>query len=135
MKINTNELKKKLQERLVTKEQAYAEVGANLIDFSIFPKSKREYKEAQYDTEIIVEAARKIEKECGYGEIDWSNGNQPKWQPWFFMSPSGFRFGDSRYDRSDACAGSGSRLHVLSEIASDHIGTTFSEIWEKVQLK
>lgn len=54
---------------------------------------------------------------------------------WTYQGPSGFAFRYSRCATTYATAGSGSRLRVLSEIAADHIGRTFPEVWEAVQLK
>lgn len=129
------ELKKLLEERLSSIEDAYRETELPKIDFTVYPEKMREHQEADYNAKVIVEAARKIEKECGFGEIDWSDSNQPKWIPWFWMRPSAFAFGRSDYDYSHADAGSGSRLRVLSEVAADHIGKTFPKVWEAVQLK
>ncbi len=127
-------LKEQLKERLGSVEQAYNEVGESRIDFSVFPEHKKEYKEAQYDAEIIIEAARKIEKENGSGEIDWDDYSQYKWLPWFEMSPSRFAFSDSCCGDSGAFAGSGSRLRVLNRETSDHLAETFQEIWKTVQI-
>jgi len=127
-------LKKQLEERLNSIEDAYTETGEDRIDFSVFPENKRAYKEAQYNIEIIVEAARKIERECGMGDIDWNDHKQWKYIPWFRMSPGAFAFGDSSCVDSSASAGSGSRLRVLSVEASNHIGKTFPDIWKAVQL-
>ena len=129
------ELKKLLEERLSSIEDAFRETELPKIDFTVYPEKMREHQEADYNAKVIVEAARKIERECGFGEIDWSDSNQPKWTPWFRMRPSAFAFGDSFYVSADALAGSGSRLRVLSEVAADHIGKTFPEVWEAVQLK
>jgi len=128
-------LREQLEERLSSIENAYNEVGESKIDFSIFLEGKREYKEAQYDAEILVEAARKIERENGSGEIDWNNHNQRKWVPWFIMSPSSFAFHGSHCAYSFAAAGSGSRLRVLNEETADFLGEKFPETWERLQLK
>lgn len=130
-----NNLKEQLEQRLTSIEDAYNETGRTKVDFSVYPEDMREHEEADYNAKVIVEAARKIERECGLGEIDWSNFNQLKWLPWFRMSPSGFAFESSLCVCTGAAAGSGSRLRVLSETASDHIGKTFPETWEAVQLK
>ncbi len=129
------ELKKLLEERLSSIEDAYNETERPKVDFTVYPQDMRQHQEADYNAKVIVEAARKIEKECGLGEIYWSDSNQPKWTPWFWMRPSAFAFGFSHYGSTHASAGSGSRLRVLSEVAADHIGKTFPEVWEAVQLK
>ena len=129
------ELKKLLEERLSSIEDAFRETERPKVDFTVYPEDMREHQEADYNAKVIVEAARKIEKECGLGEIDWTDYSQPKYAPWFRMSPSAFAFLYSRCDRTRADAGSGSRLRVLSEVAADHIGKTFPKVWEAVQLK
>ena len=60
-----------------------------------------------------------------------------RWYPVFACneSPASFAFYFSFCVSSNAFAGSGSRLRVLSEEASDHIGETFVDVWEKVQLR
>lgn len=128
-------LSQQLEERLNSIEQAFEETGRQKVDFSVYPEDMREHEEADYNSKIIVEAARKIERECGLGEIDWSDYSQPKYAPWFRMGPSAFAFADSDCAYSCAYAGGGSRLRLLSEITSTHIGKTFPDVWEAVQLK
>lgn len=128
-------LKKQLEERLTSIEAAYNETGRPKVDFSVYPENMREHEEADYNAKVIVEAARKIERECGLGELNWADPSQRKWIPYFWMSPSGFAFRGSDYVLTGADAGSGSRLRVLSETTADHIGKTFPKVWESVQLK
>lgn len=128
-------LKKQLEKRLPNLEAAYNETNRPKVDFTVYPEDLRTNAEAEYNAKVIVEAARKIEKECGSDELDWSNSSQSKWIPWFWMSPSSFAFGASACDRSIALAGSGSRLRVLTEEACNHIAKTFPDVWEAVQVK
>lgn len=129
------DLKKQLEKRLSSLETAYNESGRPKVDFTVYPEDMREHEEADYNAKVIVEAARKIERECGLGEIDWADYTQWKYIPYFRMSSAAFAFFASDFDATYADAGSGSRLRVLSEITSDHIGETFPEVWEAVQLK
>lgn len=129
------ELKKELAKRLTSLEDAYNETGHPKVDFSVYPEKLRENREADYNAIVIVEAARKIERECGLGEIDWTNRNQWKYTPWFWMSPAAFAFFNSSYVNTYADAGHGSRLRLLSREASDHVGKMFPAIWEAVMLK
>lgn len=124
-----------LQKRLNTIEDAFKETGRAKVDFSVYPEDLRVNREAEYNAIVIVEAARKIEKEIDPEEIDWSNRNQRKWIPWFSLSPSSFAFDGSGCDYGNAFAGSGSRLRVLNEETADHIGEKFPDVFEKVQLK
>lgn len=87
------ELKKLLEERLSSIEDAFRETDRPKVNFTVYPEDMRKNQEADYNAKVIVEAARKIEKECGLGEIDWSDSSQPKWTPWFWMRPSAFAFG------------------------------------------
>lgn len=128
-------LKKQLEERLTSIEASYKEAGRPKVDFTGYPEDMRVHEEGNYHAKVIVEAARKIERECGLGELDWADPSQRKWTPWFWMSPSGFAFRSSSCVSAHAVAGSGSRLRVLTEIAADHIGKTFLEVWEAVQMK
>lgn len=127
-------LEQQLQERIKTVEDAYNETGRPKVNFSGFPEDMQVYEKNHYDALVLVEAARKIEKENGLEEIDWSKRNQAKWIPWFWMSPSAFAFCDADYGYGVACAGSGSRLYLLSETAARYIGETFPEVWKNVQL-
>ncbi len=127
-------LEQQLQERIKTVEDAYNEIGRPKVDFSGFPEDMQVYEKNHYDALVLVEAARKIEKENGLEEIDWSKKNQAKWIPWFWMSPSAFAFGDACCAYGNALAGSGSRLYLLSETAAGYIGKTFPEVWKNVQL-
>lgn len=128
-------LKEELKKRLSSLEAVYNETGRPKVDFSVYPEDMRIHEEADYNAKILVEGARKIEKECGFGEIDWTDYSQPKYTLWFRMSPAAFAFVGSDYDSTFAIAGSGSRLRVLSLEASDYLGEMFPEIWEAVQLK
>lgn len=131
-------LKEQLKERISTVESAYKEADRPEVDFSVYPENLRVNRKANYDAIVLVEAARKIERENGFGEIDWNNWDQRKYIPWFLMgnsgSPAGFAFYDSYYGNALATAGSGSRLHVLSEEAASFLGENFPEVWENVQL-
>ena len=132
--MDTKKLREQLEKRLNAVEDAYNETDRPAVDFSVYPEDLRAYEQASYDAIVVVEAARKIERECGFGEIDWSNRDQGKWIPWFRMSPSAFAFYVTDYDYSSASAGSGSRLRVLSDEATEHIGRRFTEMWEKLEL-
>lgn len=127
-------IKEQLAERLPSVEAAYTLTGRPRVDFSVYPEDMRVHKEACYNADILVEAARKIERENESGEIDW-NDSQRKWIPIFWMSPSAFAFRRSYCGCSCAPAGSGSRLHVKTKEASDYLAETFPEVWEGVQLK
>jgi hypothetical protein len=127
-------LREELKKRIPTVEAAYKETGRPEVDFSVYPEDLRVHKKACYDAEILVEAARKIERENGSGEIDWSDYNQYKYIPWFKMSPSSFAFCVTFYGFGFTDAGCGSRLRVLARETAAYLGEKFIEIWENVQL-
>ncbi len=127
-------LRQQLEDRVEFIEQAYEEANRPRVDFSVYPEDIRSNRENNYHAVVLVEAARKIERENGLGEIDWSNPNQYKYAPWFRMNPSAFVFRGSDCVRSDATAGSGSRLRVLDRTTSDYLGEKFPEVWKEVQL-
>src|ERR1035437_2720400 len=94
------------------------------IDFSGFPEDMRDQEEAEYMLKVITEAKN------GVWKADWNNPNQKKWIPWFIFSPSGVRFGTSRYDDSHAYAGIAARLCFKDEATSDAAGTELIELYE-----
>jgi hypothetical protein len=127
-------LREELKKRIPTVEAAYKETGRPEVDFSVYPEDLRVHKKACYDAEILVEAARKIERENGLGEIDWSNWEQYKFIPWFKMRPSSFSFFVTYFDLGVAYAGCGSRLRVLALETAEYLGEKFIEVWKNVQL-
>lgn len=102
-----------------------------ISDLSIFPESLREHIKAYYDTVTTFEAHRKVED----SELDWSDPDQRKYAPYYWMSPSSFAFGGSYCVNGVARAGSGSRLRVRTREASDNIGKKFTDTLMGVQLK
>jgi hypothetical protein len=127
-------LTEQLKERIPTIEAGYQETGYPKVDFSVYPEKIRANRQSEYDAIVLFEAARKIELENNPEEIDWST-SQPKWAPYFWMSPSGFAFDDSYFVFAHAFAGSGSRLRVLRRETSDYLGMNFLEMWKNIQLK
>ncbi|NDV46132.1 hypothetical protein D0T49_03635 [Paludibacter sp. 221] len=114
--------------KIKTVEDAFKLTGRPKIDFSNLPKDMREKFEAEYEMNVISEAINE-------GWIpDWDNDNQPKWRPWFIMSPSGFAFDVSFCAYSAAYAGSGSRLHFETREKAIYVAKQFLDIWKKIQL-
>ena len=62
---------------------------------------------------------------------DWSDHNQWKYYPWFYVLSSGFGFGDSSYDCASSAATVGSRLCFESEEKADYAGEQFTAIYEE----
>ena len=118
-----------VRKRIKTFEDALAETGRPPVpSFLDVPEDMKAYFIAQYKMSVIAEALNE-------GWIpNWDNDNERKWRVWFVMSPSAFAFDGSGCAYSDAYAGGGSRLRLLSEIAADFLAETFLDIWKKVQL-
>lgn len=111
-------------------ESALKRTGKTMPDFSGIPEDRRDRYQAMFEMETIIDAVND-----GW-VADWENTNQPKYRPWFWMSPSGFAFFGSSYDGGYACAGSGSRLHFETREKSDYVGShpAFLSIWKRFQL-
>ena len=114
--------------KIKTIEEAFQVTGRPKVDFSNLPEDLRVYFENQYNAVVVTEAINN-----GW-VADYSNSNQKKWFPIFYMSPSGFVFDYSFYDCSLANAGDASRLCFETEAAADYAGKTFTEIYEKIIL-
>jgi hypothetical protein len=63
-------------------------------------------------------------------EADYNDGNQRKWIPWFYVSPSGFAFGDAYCGYSSPYAGGAARLCLKSEELAEYAGKQFINLWE-----
>lgn len=107
------------------------------IDLSSFPEDMREYHEAQYQMSVITEYLNDGWKP------DWSNGNEPKYFPFFWYKneikkgsgSSGFVFDNTSYYYSYTHAGDGLRLCYKSRALAELSGTEAIEIWNKILLK
>ncbi len=99
--------------------------------FVDLPEDLRDHFRKYYRIVIMNEAYNEGER------MDIYDSSKARHYPYFLTNggPSAFAFWHSHCVSAVARAGSGSRLRVLSEIAADHIGKTFPEIWEAVQLK
>jgi hypothetical protein len=61
---------------------------------------------------------------------DWTNTNQMKWFPWFYLS-SGFGFSRSYFNFDDSAASVGSRLCFETEEKSDYAARQFIDLYEE----
>jgi hypothetical protein len=109
-------------------EEALESTGRPNVDFSNLPDDLRSYFENQYKAVVITEAIND-----GW-VADYSNSNQRKWFPVFYMSPSGFVFLLADYRYSGAYAGGTSRLCFETEAAAIFAGKTFTEIYQGIVL-
>lgn len=114
-------------------EDAMAATGRpNVPDLSGFPDDMREYFEAQYKAIVINEAVNKGEK-----KLTWTNGDQPKYFPWFYCRPgsSGFAFHDTLWNYSTANAGIASRLCLADDKRARYVGENFTDIHDAILRK
>lgn len=103
--MNKKETKKEVTERIETFEDAMKETGRPAVpEFSDVPEDMRDYFKAQYKMVVIAEALNEGWK------ADWSDDDQAKYFPWFYVSSSGFAFLCAFYGCSVPAAGCGSRL-------------------------
>lgn len=116
-------------DRIKAFEDAREETGRHEVpNFSNVPEDLKEYFENMYQAVVITEALNE-----GW-EPNWDDSNEPKWRPYFRMSPSSFAFG-SGCGASGASAGGGSRLCFKTEALANYAAKQFLDIWKKIQLK
>lgn len=65
-------------------------------------------------------------------EPNWSNGNEPKWYPYFEMGKSGLGFSYSHYDCWGTFASVGSRLAFKTEALAKYAGTQFEDLYKQL---
>lgn len=117
-------------DRIKAFEDAREETGRHEVpNFSNVPEDLKEYFENMYQAVVITEALNEGWKP------NWDDSNEPKWRPYFRMSPSSFAFNGSYYDDSYADAGSGSLLCFKTEALANYAAKQFLDIWKKIQLK
>ena len=64
---------------------------------------------------------------------DWDNDNEPKYYPYFYMSPSGFAFCGTLNASTLASAGCGSNFRLKKAELSQYCGKQFIDIWKVIQ--
>lgn len=115
----------KIIESIKTFEDAMKATGRpDVPEFLELPEDMREYFKAQYKIVVITEALNEGWK------ADWSDNNQKKFVPWFYMSPSGFVFDATFYYRSTPYFGYTSSLCFKSEELSTYAGKQFLELYK-----
>lgn len=115
----------KIIESIKTFEDAMIATGRpDVPKFLELPEDMREYFKAQYKIVVITEALNDGWK------ADWSDGNQKKFVPWFYMSPSGFVFDATYSDYSAPNAGFASSLCFKSEELATYAGEQFLELYK-----
>lgn len=120
-----------ITDRIKTLEDAIEETGRPTTpEFADVPEDLREYFKAQYNAIVVAEALNEGTK------MDYRNGEQQKWLPWFnVLRPAGVSFDAAGYDCSYAAAGRAARLCLKSEALAKYAGTQFPEIHEGIITK
>ena len=119
-----------ITDKIKTFEDAQKATGRpNVPDLSNFPEDLRTYFENQYKAVVIIEALNEGWKP------DWNDGNEPKYIPWFKVSPSGFSFGVTYYNCSLPDAGNASRLCFQTRALAEYAGRQFLDIYQNIILK
>lgn len=85
------------------------------------------YFQAIYQMSIICKALNED------WEADWDNADEPKYYPYFNMSPSGFAFYGTDYDYACAHAGCGSNFRLKTAELAKYCGKQFIDIWKVIQ--
>lgn len=117
---------RKITDRVKSYKDACIETGEQAIsplEVAIMGLSK---------DEIAYRKLKTIAKALNEGvEFDIYDSSVTRHYPWFACngSSSAFGFSIAAYDRSNACAGSGSRLAVKSKELAVYFGTQFLDIW------
>lgn len=109
----------KITERIKDFNDICIEAGVDPLDYVVTDDMTARQKRAIY-TEKIYLIAEVLNEGV---KLDWSNGNQRKWAPWFQWQGAGFGFSDSDYDYDFTHSTVGSRF--ASEELSDFAGKTF----------
>lgn len=85
------------------------------------------YFNAIYQMTIICKALNEGWK------LNWDNSNEPKYYPYFNMSPSGFAFCGTFNGCAHARAGCGSNFRLKTKELAEYCGKQFIDIWKIIQ--
>lgn len=112
-------------------EDACNKVGidpAALPNVSMLPEQMQNALVAQYKLWVIAKALND-----GW-EPDWTNDDEYKYYPWFYMQDgsSGLGFSDPGFDDDYAGTAVGSRLCFKSSELARYAGKTFLELYRQV---
>lgn len=117
----------KITDFIKTFEDAWEYCGKPEIPLIQGNEKQIEYFIAVYQMSIIVKALNED------WTADWDNADEPKYYPYFYMSPSGFAFDDTIYDCTGAAAGCGSNFRLKTAELAKYCGKQFIDIWKVIQ--
>jgi hypothetical protein len=115
-------MKQNIKDRVKSYEDACKALGEQpIIDFGNDTKDEIAYKKL-----------KTIAKALNEGWVaNYRDSSQIKWFPWFYMSSSGFAFGDAVCECSIPAAGYAARLCLKDSGLAEYMGETFLTLWEE----
>lgn len=114
-------------EKVTDRVNSYEDACAELDEQPVNESDMR--RKGFTDDEINYRKIKTITKALNEGwKADWEDGNQRKWVPWFYISPSVFIFLDAGCGCSFAGAAGASRLYFSEELAA-YAGKQFTELY------
>lgn len=118
----------KITDRIKTFADAWEYFGKPEIPTFITGEQKQiRYFHAIYQMTIICKALNEDWK------LNWDNSDEPKYYPYFNMSPSGFAFEATCNDCPIADAGCGSNFRLKTSELAEYCGKQFIDIWKIIQ--
>jgi len=104
-------------------------------NFSCYPEKDQKAMVAHAKLIIIARAANKIENDGKEWMPDWTNFNEYKYEPWFYLGDgsSGFRYYDSGHWDTGALVGS--RLCFKSSDLAEYIANQFIDLYKTYLLE
>lgn len=121
---------KDVTERIKTPEDAISELGENDIDVIDYRKLiKAGVSEHLINYQLAIVLVKAINE--GW-EPNWDDPNEKKWQLWFKMSSSGFRYYDFDYWITTSYVGS--RLCLREKRLGNYLGNQFPEVFKNFML-
>lgn len=118
---------KSTMERIKTVDDVLADHGLTQSEINHKFSGVSEHLKYQYIAELLCESLNE-----GW-QADWSDNNQYKYYPWFYMGGSrGFQFYDDDGWTTDSAVGS--RFCLKSRELAKYAGEQFTELYEKFML-
>ncbi len=117
----------KITDRIKTFDDAWEYCGKPEIPTFTGEQKQIRYFQAIFQMSIIVKALNE-----GW-EPDWDNDNEPKYYPYFNMSPAGFALIGSGRSTTLATAGGASNFRLKTAELAEYCGNQFIDIWKIIQ--
>lgn len=116
-----------ITERIKTFEDAWEYCGKPEIPTFTGEQKQIRYFQAIFQMSIICKALNE-----GW-EPDWDNSDEPKYYPYFNMSPDGFALIGSGRSTTLATAGGASNFRLKTAELAEYCGKQFIDIWKVIQ--